>query len=61
MQTELSAGYSVEIDTVDRKSWNDVVDRFSDANIYQTWSYEAVRSGEKNLSHLLLKSEKGRS
>ena len=28
---------------------------FDDANIYQTWSYGAVRWGEKNLSHVILK------
>jgi lipid II:glycine glycyltransferase (peptidoglycan interpeptide bridge formation enzyme) len=29
--------------------------RFEDANIYQTWPYGAVRWGENNLSHLLLR------
>src|SRR5262249_55834807 len=28
---------------------------FDDANIYQTWSYGAVRWGRRNLSHLVLK------
>jgi lipid II:glycine glycyltransferase (peptidoglycan interpeptide bridge formation enzyme) len=52
---ELSPEYTVEVDTVDRGSWYSTLRRFADANIYQTWSYEAVRSGERNLSHLLLK------
>jgi lipid II:glycine glycyltransferase (peptidoglycan interpeptide bridge formation enzyme) len=30
---------------------------FDDANIYQTWSYGAVRWGRKNLSHLVLKRD----
>ena len=29
--------------------------RFADANLYQTWSYGAVRWGEENLSHLVLR------
>src|ERR1035437_3065340 len=32
-----------------------MLDLFYDANLYQTWSYGAVRWGEKNLSHLVLK------
>jgi lipid II:glycine glycyltransferase (peptidoglycan interpeptide bridge formation enzyme) len=30
---------------------------FDDANIYQTWAYEAVRHGEKNMSHVVLKRD----
>ena len=32
-----------------------MLDLFCDANLYQTWSYGAVRWGRKNLSHLVLK------
>ena len=32
-----------------------MLDLFDDANIYQTWSYGAVRWGRKNLSHVVLK------
>lgn len=32
-----------------------MLDEFEDASIYQTWSYGAVRWGERNLSHLLLR------
>ena len=32
-----------------------MLDLFDDANLYQTWSYGAVRWGRKNLSHLVLK------
>jgi lipid II:glycine glycyltransferase (peptidoglycan interpeptide bridge formation enzyme) len=55
MITELTAGYSVEVDTVSRESWDRIIEKFDDANIYQMWSYETVRSGQRNLSHLLLK------
>src|SRR6266508_4384610 len=52
---ELASGYSVEIDNVDKESWHDLVEKFDDASIYQTWSYEAVKSGENRLSHMVLK------
>ena len=32
-----------------------MLDLFNDANLYQTWSYGAVRWGGKNLSHIVLK------
>jgi hypothetical protein len=32
-----------------------MLDLFDDANLYQTWSYGAVRWGRKNLSHLVLR------
>jgi lipid II:glycine glycyltransferase (peptidoglycan interpeptide bridge formation enzyme) len=43
------------VDSVHKDSWNDILQKFDDANLYQTWSYEAVNSGDKNLSHLLLR------
>lgn len=55
MLTELQSEYSVEVDTVDKTIWNCILERFDDANIYQTWSYEEVKSGINNMSHLLLK------
>ena len=57
MMAELLPGYSVEIDNLDKELWHSNLEGFSDANIYQTWSYEAVNSSEKNLSHLLLRKE----
>ena len=55
---ELGSGYVSEIDTVDERAWCEILEQFDDANIYQTWSYAAVRCGRQNTSHLLLK-EKG--
>ena len=55
---ELGSGYVSEIDTVDELTWCEILEQFDDANIYQTWSYAAVRCGRQNTSHLLLK-EKG--
>lgn len=47
--------YKIEIDSVTDMEWSRLMDRFEDANIYQTWSYGSVRWGAKNLSHLVLK------
>lgn len=52
---ELPQGYISEIDTVDEESWYKIIVGFDDANIYQTWSYGAIRYGEDNISHLILK------
>jgi len=46
--------YNVEIDQVDRSAWMHILSRFSDATLYQTWSYGSIRWGEENLSHLIL-------
>ena len=51
----LPSGFSVDVDSVDKAGWHDVLDRFSDANIYQAWSYEAMRRDERGMSHLLLR------
>src|SRR5688572_25532753 len=48
---------SVEVDRIDESSWSDLSSTFADANIYQTWPYEAIKSGEANLSHLVLKHD----
>jgi hypothetical protein len=49
------AAWQVEVDRATPSEWSDMLDLFDDANIYQTWSYGAVRWGRKNLSHLVLK------
>ncbi len=51
----LSPGYSVEIDKVNAPEWTDLLKKFDDASIYQTWPYGSIRWGENNLSHLVLK------
>ena len=51
----LDPDYTIETDNIDKETWSRILLEFDDANIYQTWSYGAVRWGEKNLSHLLLK------
>ena len=52
-----SRKYQVEIDEVGKSEWKNLLPLFTDATIYQTWSYGAVRWGEKNLSHIVLKND----
>jgi len=47
--------YRADIDAVTAAEWSELLGRFEDANLYQTWSYGAVRWGEENLSHLVLR------
>jgi len=47
--------WQVEVDRATPEEWSAMLDLFYDANLYQTWSYGAVRWGRKNLSHLVLK------
>lgn len=47
--------YTAEFDTFDAAAWNKILERFDDANIYQTWSYDAIRHGEARLSHFVLR------
>ena len=51
----LDSGWRVEVDRATQADWSQMLDQFDDANFYQTWAYGAVRWGEKNLSHLVLK------
>jgi len=52
---ELDAGYAAEVDAMDEQTWCQILQLFDDANIYQTWAYEAVRCGRANVSHLSLR------
>lgn len=49
------AGYSVEVDRATEAEWFKLLCNFEDATIYQTWPYGAVRWGEMDISHLVLK------
>jgi len=50
--------YTVEIDSTDKDIWSQILMQFNDASIYQSWSYGAIRWGESNLSHLVLRDKK---
>src|SRR5271157_1357575 len=52
---ELGPGYTWEVDTIDERQWCQILQEFDDANILQTWSYGAVISGKRNISHLILR------
>lgn len=47
--------YTAEFDALGSAEWAKILDRFDDANIYQTWSYNAVRHGEGRLSNFVLR------
>ena len=47
--------FNAEVDRVDAESWGAILDRFQDSNLCQTWAYGAIRWGEGNLSHLVLR------
>lgn len=49
--------WKIAVDSTPPSEWAKMLDLFSDANIYQTWSYGRVRWGEENLSHLVLKRD----
>jgi hypothetical protein len=49
----LNDGYHVEVDQVTKEEWSELLLRFDDATIYQTWSYGAC-AGEK-INSLVLK------
>lgn len=49
--------YTTHIDGIKEQDWNILLDGFADANIYQTWAYGAVRWGEEQLSHLVLRRD----
>ena len=51
----LANNYSFEIDKIDKDSWHQIIKKFEDANIYQTWSYNEVLYGKKQTSHIVLK------
>ncbi|MBX3744430.1 MAG: peptidoglycan bridge formation glycyltransferase FemA/FemB family protein [Verrucomicrobiae bacterium] len=44
----------VRIDGMTEARWNEFLDGFEDASLYQTWAYGAVSWGERQLSHLAL-------
>jgi lipid II:glycine glycyltransferase (peptidoglycan interpeptide bridge formation enzyme) len=48
------AGYTVEIDRISRKEWNEYLQSFDDANIYQTWEYASARWGDRNTRRFVL-------
>jgi lipid II:glycine glycyltransferase (peptidoglycan interpeptide bridge formation enzyme) len=54
----ISSGYLVEVDRVNESTWYEILSKFGDANIYQTWAYGTARFGANNISHLVLKRDR---
>jgi len=48
----LEDGYSAEFDAVNKNDWYKIINQFSDANIYQTWDYDAIRCRKKTSATL---------
>jgi hypothetical protein len=48
------SNYTIEVDTFQPRRWYRIIENFSDASIYQTYDYGAVRWGAENLSHLVV-------
>ena len=52
-----NAAFQTEVDKIGALQWNSSLGCFQDANIYQTWAYGAIRWGERNVSHIVLKRD----
>lgn len=53
----VAAGYAAEVDRIDEAGWYEALERFEDANIYQTWAYGTVIAGAKNVSRLVVRKD----
>src|SRR3990172_778470 len=52
---DMQKGYTYEVDSVDKEQWYSIINKFSDANIYQTWAYDEARRAPTSISHIILK------
>ncbi|HWP85666.1 MAG TPA: GNAT family N-acetyltransferase [Terriglobia bacterium] len=52
-----STRWGVELDQVSPEEWDGMLEEFADANFYQSRAYGAVRWGERNLSHIVLRRD----
>jgi lipid II:glycine glycyltransferase (peptidoglycan interpeptide bridge formation enzyme) len=50
-----SSNFEIHVDKITKSEWDNILINFDDANIYQSWSYGAIRWREKNLSHIIIK------
>jgi hypothetical protein len=49
--------YSVEIDSVAKEQWHNIIIDFRDCTINQTWDFGAALAGERNLSHIVVRRQ----
>jgi lipid II:glycine glycyltransferase (peptidoglycan interpeptide bridge formation enzyme) len=52
---DLDAGYSADFNIFNKNAWHEIMHRFHDANLYQTPSYDMVRSSRAGITHMILK------
>jgi lipid II:glycine glycyltransferase (peptidoglycan interpeptide bridge formation enzyme) len=52
---DILSNYSIEVNTISQDQWYRIINDFSDASIYQTWSYDEIRFGKNKISHLIVK------
>jgi lipid II:glycine glycyltransferase (peptidoglycan interpeptide bridge formation enzyme) len=52
---ELESGYTSEVDTLDEETWDQILQEFDDASLYQTWAYASVMARTGNTSHVVLR------
>lgn len=51
----LADGYSYEADTTNEQEWYQLLRKFDDGNIHQTWAYALTEEDPRNISPLILK------
>lgn len=54
---KLNSRFVVEVDGQTMESWSNVVSKFSDSSIYQSWAYGAEHWSESQLSHMVLRED----
>lgn len=54
---ELDREYRAEFFHSDKEFWYQLMSLFQDANLYQTWSYDTVRLGHKDVAHMILRKK----
>lgn len=52
---KLKKEYTAEFRKLDTESWHRIIKLFQDANLYQTWPYDAVRYGCKGIAHMVVR------
>jgi hypothetical protein len=52
---QLDIDYTAEIDHISADEWNEALPLFADASFYQTWSFGAIHTGSRKMSHIVVK------
>jgi hypothetical protein len=52
---ELDKEFTVNFGHFDMRVWYELMGRFQDANLYQAWSYDMVRYGQKGVAQMILR------